>query len=79
MDGINSIRRMKREIDARSITRISELIDFVVKQEDLDMYYMLTDNDVFELMDSYIEKKKSIYNRNLIVKYYHDLGANLIE
>ena len=70
---------MKREIDERSITRISELIDFVVKQDDLDMYYMLTDNDVFELMDSYIEKKKSIYNRNLIVKYYQDLGAHLVD
>ena len=73
------IKALKKEIDNRSITRMSDLIDFVIDANDLNMYYCLVDNDTFELLDAYIERKKSIHNRNLIRKYYMDLGANLVE
>ena len=64
MGGLEVIKILKREIDSRNIQRITDLIEYVVNQENIDLYYMLTDNDIFELLDSYIEKKKSIYNRN---------------
>ena len=79
MGGLEAIKILKREIDVRNIQRMTDLIDYVVNQENIDLYYMLTDNDIFELLDSYIEKKKSIYNRNIIKKYYMEMGANLIE
>lgn len=73
------IKALKKEIDNRSITRMSDLIDYVIDSNDLQMYYCLVDNDIFELLDAYIERKKSIHNKNMIKKYYMDLGANLIE
>lgn len=73
------IRAIKRQIDEKSIIRMSDLIDMVVEADDLKMYYCLVDNDIFELIDAYIERRKSIHNRNLIKKYYMELGANLIE
>lgn len=73
------IKALKKKIDEKSITRMSDLIDLVVSDDDISLYYCLVDNDLFELLDAYIDRKKSIHNRLMIKKYYDDLGANLVE
>lgn len=73
-----TIKDIKSDIDELRITDINDLIMFYMHSERLDCYCAIRDNDLFDLLDSYIKRKNSDYNKMLIRKYYEDLQNSLV-
>lgn len=64
MVGYEKVVELKRGIDKNNICSISELLDYVIKEDNYDYLSLIADNDVFELITAYICEKRVISYRN---------------
>lgn len=70
---------VKNIVDEHKICDILDLYSFIYNNEkDNDLYYLVNDSDFIILFDAYIKLKNSIYNQNLIKRYYENLQNGLI-